>query len=141
MKQQRDFPNAARSVGAARHYVLGALAGTHAADLPDIIDVIGVLVSELATNCVLHARTPFTVAVDGSDDAVRVDVTDHGEGTPAVRRPAPREESGRGLQLVQAFADHWGVTRLRRGHGKTVWFTMDLPGPQQESTQFASLGA
>ena len=140
MKQQRDFPNAARSVRAARHYVLGALAGTHAAELPDIIDVIGVLVSELATNCVLHARSPFTVAVEGSDAAVRVDVTDHGGGVPTVRAPMPREASGRGLQLVQAFADRWGVTTPRAGHGKTVWFTVALPAPGRDAPEFASLG-
>jgi anti-sigma regulatory factor (Ser/Thr protein kinase) len=141
MKQQRDFPNAPRSVGAARHYVLGALAGTHAAELPDIIDVIGVLVSELATNCVLHARTPFTVAIEGSDAAVRVDVTDRGGGVPEVRTPMPRESSGRGLQLVQAFADRWGVTTPRPGPGKTVWFTIALPAPGLGSPEFASLGA
>ena len=141
MKQQRDFPNAARSVGAARHYVLGALAGSPAAELPDIIDVIGVLVSELATNCVLHARTAFTVAVEGSATAVRIDVTDHGGGVPAVRTPMPRQASGRGLQLVQAFADRWGVTTPRPGRGKTVWFTIALPAPGRGSPQFASLGA
>jgi anti-sigma regulatory factor (Ser/Thr protein kinase) len=141
MKQERDFPNAARSVGAARHYVLGALAGTHAADLPDVIDVIAVLVSELASNCVVHAGTPFTVAVEGSDTAVRVDVTDQGGGVPAVRHPAPRQESGRGLQLVQAFADRWGITNARRGHGKTVWFTIALPGPRHDTDALASLGA
>jgi anti-sigma regulatory factor (Ser/Thr protein kinase) len=141
MKQQRDFPNLARSVGAARHYVLGALASSPAGLLPDVIDVVGVLVSELATNCVVHARTPFTVAVEGSDSTVRIDVTDQDDGIPAIRRPAPRQPTGRGLQLVQAFADRWGVTDAPRGHGKTVWFTIDLPGPRRDTRQFASRGA
>ena len=38
-----------------------------------------------------------------------------------------RDTSGRGLHLVEAMADRWGVEPDGRGLGKTVWFELDVP--------------
>ncbi|MGW2053676.1 ATP-binding protein [Streptomyces sp. NPDC001840] len=61
-------------------------------------------------------------------DAPRVEVTDRAPGVPYVEQPSSGEEpvdelaeGGRGLLLVEAVTDRWGVTPQKSG-GKTVWF-------------------
>ncbi|MGY1437429.1 ATP-binding protein [Streptomyces reniochalinae] len=90
------------------------------------------VVGELAANAALHGRVPgrsFRLRVrSSSPGSLRLEVTDAlGERAP---RPAPRSvgpdaESGRGLLLVEALAERWGVT-----HGpfpcKTVWAEVSL---------------
>lgn len=78
------------------------------------------LVSELATNCVIHARTPFTVQVVERRDAVRVSVTDSSPVQARVRRHSLDSTTGRGLRLVASLATAWGAEGNR--NGKTVWF-------------------
>ena len=97
--------------------------------LTGVLDDLGVeavpadlLLSELATNAVVHAGTAFTVDVH-VNGTVRVAV---GDGDPAgvvaIRPSRPLEEGGRGLALVDALSTDWGVTRT--GVGKTVWFEL-----------------
>ena len=83
------------------------------------------LVSELVTNAVLHARTRFTVEVEVVDDTARVSVEDSSPLPPAVRTFSDLAGSGRGLHLVEALASRWGVDS-RDGAGKRVWFELDL---------------
>ncbi|MCX4794907.1 MULTISPECIES: hypothetical protein [unclassified Streptomyces] len=45
-----------------------------------------------------------------------------------MRRPGTLETTGRGLQLVDALADRWGVDERRGGIGKTVWAELLAPG-------------
>lgn len=78
------------------------------------------LISELATNAVLHARTPFTVELSRDHDVIRVCVQDGSPVRPGVRRYADDSTTGRGLRLVESMATDWGVERA--GSGKTVWF-------------------
>jgi len=82
--------------------------------------VVELLVSELASNAVAHAGTPFTVSVQFDDQRIRVEVSDTGDGVPCVRPPDPLASNGRGLQLLGALADSWGVDSHEPG--KTVWF-------------------
>jgi anti-sigma regulatory factor (Ser/Thr protein kinase) len=82
------------------------------------------MVSELATNSIRHAGTGFQVRVERSADEVRVEVIDRGSGVPAVRSPTPSDTSGRGLRIVENFADNWGVRSSPPG--KSVWFTLAL---------------
>lgn len=83
------------------------------------------VVSELATNAVLHARTSFMVAVSRLGTGVRVEVFDRNAVLPeaAAGRPedllAIRSMTGRGLPLVAAISDRWGCDL--RGKGKVVW--------------------
>ncbi|MBV8462080.1 MAG: ATP-binding protein, partial [Acidimicrobiales bacterium] len=58
---------------------------------------------------------------------VRVEVSDADERRPSVRWPDPAEPRGRGLQIVNALADRWGVEAWADGKvGKTVWFMVEL---------------
>jgi hypothetical protein len=44
-----------------------------------------------------------------------------------VRSPAPTDTSGRGLQIVKALADNWGVVKGAASKGKTVWAVLAIP--------------
>jgi anti-sigma regulatory factor (Ser/Thr protein kinase) len=92
------------------------------------------MVSELATNALRHAETPFSVRVEQVPGTVRVEVADGGEGQPAVRSPEPSEPSGRGLRIVESLSESWGVTAAS-GAGKTVWFTVAVPSASTERWQ------
>lgn len=81
-----------------------------------------VLTSELATNAVLHARTPFEVSVTVTDDVVLVCVGDRMDGQPRSPVQSDGRENGRGMVLVRAMADEWGVTSVSGRVGKAVWF-------------------
>jgi anti-sigma regulatory factor (Ser/Thr protein kinase) len=122
MIAERTFPHAVESVGRARRYALDAVGEAPS----EIVDSIAVMVSELATNSVRHAASPFTLSVDRNHDRVRVAVSDDGERLPTLRTPEPREHSGRGLQIVRALADEWGVTENVGRPGKTVWFVVGI---------------
>ena len=82
------------------------------------VETAALLVSELASNAVRHAATPFRVVVGRSEHTVEVAVADSGAGEPFVREPDAT--GGRGLTIVQAFARDWGVHRQR--DGKAVYF-------------------
>ena len=116
----RSFPNTTEAVAAARRFTLENVTGITA----ELTDELLVMVSELTTNSVRHTATPFTVEIDQDPDEIYVAVTDRGPGDPAVRHPAATEESGRGLQIVGALSDAWGVRRHDHEPGKTVWFTV-----------------
>jgi anti-sigma regulatory factor (Ser/Thr protein kinase) len=122
MTERRTFPNASSSVTAARRFVTSTVSG---APRP-VAEAVAIVVSELATNCVRHAGTDFTIDIDQTPDELRVTVADSGEGWPTVRSPRPSEPSGRGLLLVRALADDWGIDAARDHTGKSVWFTMRL---------------
>ena len=122
MTLDRTFPRVAESVPTARHFVTNAVGDVP----PEILDRVALLVSELATNAIRHGGTDFTVRVDQTPDEIAVQIADAGEGTPILRQAQPRDASGRGLQIVEALADSWGVRPEPSGSGKTVWFTLSL---------------
>ena len=78
--------------------------------------------SELVTNSVLHARTPIVLGVTQGHDRLLVTVADGSQDRPETRPPDDERPSGRGLVLVDALAQDWGVHDEE--HGKTVWFTV-----------------
>jgi anti-sigma regulatory factor (Ser/Thr protein kinase) len=110
------FPPEPSSVTAARHFVAESL---EADGCPRAtIETAKLLVSELASNAVLHARSPFQVSLSQHDHSLTVAVTD-----ASTRRPTPGAVSacgGRGLHLVEALANDWGVHD--REDGKAVYF-------------------
>ncbi len=87
------------------------------------LDDIRLCVSELATNAVLHGARPggkVLVRVELRSTLLRIEVHDGGNGTPSVRAARSTADDGRGLLLVSALADHWGVEE-RQGPGKCGW--------------------
>ncbi|MFF1648082.1 ATP-binding protein [Streptomyces sp. NPDC058240] len=91
------------------------------------------VLSELVTNA-LYAPAPgdrmvgVRIVCRERGALLRLEVSDAGEGRPRMRRPGALETTGRGLQLVDALADRWGVDERRPGIGKTVWAELLAPG-------------
>jgi anti-sigma regulatory factor (Ser/Thr protein kinase) len=77
------------------------------------------LVSELATNAVRHASSPFRVSISRSAGAVRIAVEDLGSGEPQLRPTDLERLGGRGVALVDAMSLSWGVEPAPVG--KVVW--------------------
>ncbi|MFC8131478.1 SpoIIE family protein phosphatase [Streptomyces sp. NPDC057302] len=122
------FDPVGRSVATARSFVRDTLQGW---GFTDIVDDAVVLTSELVTNAVVHAGTAADVLCLRSDDAVRIEVSDHYPEREiplqqsAVNMGNPDREGGRGLQLCAALATRWGVDYTPTQ--KQVWFQLDLP--------------
>jgi anti-sigma regulatory factor (Ser/Thr protein kinase) len=86
----------------------------------EVLDTVQLLVSELVTNAVVHARSAPTVAIHLFDDHVHVEVLDdRGDGARLTEADLDAE-SGRGVALVDALAQRWGSLTVERG--KIVWF-------------------
>ncbi|MBB4895613.1 anti-sigma regulatory factor (Ser/Thr protein kinase) [Streptomyces olivoverticillatus] len=90
----------------------------------DLADTACLLATELVTNGVVHAKSPVTVYLSCRSRTLRVDVHDTSPEGPARRSAGCEDESGRGLTLIDSCATAWGVTRVGRGRGKAVWFTL-----------------
>ncbi|TVZ85947.1 ATP-binding protein [Streptomyces sp. BK340] len=109
-----------RSVRHAREFAHEALTGWAIAERSD--DVL-LCVSELATNALLHGvpvGRGFVLRLTlHTDGALRVEVHDSGPGEVRAPDVSPESEHGRGLLLVAAVADKWGVGE--RNPGKIVW--------------------
>jgi serine/threonine-protein kinase RsbW len=90
---------------------------------PERIDIARLLISELATNAVLHADTEHVrLVIDLADGVLSVHVGDQDRRLPARRAASEADERGRGLSLVAALADEWGVVAGTDARDKTVWF-------------------
>ncbi|MEY9845952.1 serine/threonine-protein kinase RsbW [Streptacidiphilus sp. BW17] len=82
------------------------------------------VVSELVTNAVAHARLPgrlIWVRFELGAEELRIEVHDPGRGRPVVQQAAEGDESGRGLWLVECLAARWGCCPRTGGIGKIVW--------------------
>lgn len=125
MRALRTFEPQPDQVAAARRFSIEFLAscGRAAGDVP-------LLVSELATNAVLHARSDFTVAMACERDRARVEVYDRNSRLPMLAAVKPDAYSGRGLMLLQSLSDSWGVD-AHGGDGKTIWFEVTGLDPLQ----------
>lgn len=94
-----------------------------AAGASDFEEGAVLLVSELVTNAVLHARAAPEITVRAGEGQVWIGVRDASPVTPAPKRYGIDAATGRGLQLVERIAARWGVHT--DDGGKTVWFELD----------------
>ncbi|MCJ1679214.1 ATP-binding protein [Streptomyces sp. APSN-46.1] len=117
--RDRFYPRSRQTVPAAREFTGVTLDAWGVTSRRD--DVL-LCVSELATNAVLHGVPPgrgYRLRLLRFEDVVRVEVHDSGDGRPRVADRDVAAERGRGLLLVTAVADRWGVGP--RSPGKIVW--------------------
>jgi serine phosphatase RsbU (regulator of sigma subunit)/anti-sigma regulatory factor (Ser/Thr protein kinase) len=125
----REFPAASESVGAAREFVRTLLCDWGWTEHSE--DVV-LLVSELVTNAVMHARTTVEVGVREVEGGTEVAVFDR---LPTLQVPQAgplqvdtspstdgRRSGGLGLGLVAAVSSSWGVTYTHEH--KAVWFRL-----------------
>ncbi|MEU2603347.1 ATP-binding protein [Streptomyces albus] len=142
-----EFQALPSRIGQVRRIVSAQL---HHWRLEALIDATALGLTELLTNVHQHAE-----AAGGADDGhdglpgartgkhctveltyawgrLTVSVHDHDPRLPRVRGSAGRERlstHGRGLALVAAISESWGVRAQRDGSGKTVWFSLPVPSP------------
>ncbi|MFJ2187541.1 ATP-binding protein [Kitasatospora sp. NPDC087861] len=90
------------------------------------------LVSELVTNAIQHARAPrdrliFVRYHLAPDDTLRIEVHDANSKEPTLHPASASAETGRGLLLVQELATQWGCCPRKGGIGKFVWCHISSP--------------
>jgi anti-sigma regulatory factor (Ser/Thr protein kinase) len=116
------YPADRTAVAQARRFVRETLIGWGA---DDAIDDAVLLTSELATNAVIHAGTPFEVVCRPAEASVQIEVVD-GDSAGLLPIPGrgvgPYHVSGRGLLMPVLLAAEWGVTYA--ASSKTVWFRL-----------------
>ena len=89
-------------------------------DLPSMVEDIQLVASELATNAMVHARTPFVVTLSEMDGVVLLDIRDGSTAVPARATPQGMDLGGRGLMIVELLSRAWGVSTDGAG-SKSVW--------------------
>jgi anti-sigma regulatory factor (Ser/Thr protein kinase) len=106
MLVSRRLPSVPESVRVARSL---ADSIAHQAD-PERVDDLRLIISELATNVVQHAGSDsLEVRLEADGGRARVEIIDRGPGFTSVPPGDPAEPRGRGLPIVRAIADAWGV--------------------------------
>jgi len=81
-----------------------------------------VIVTELASNAVIHARSPFRVSLVLSGPEVMIAVRDASSVPPKCVYGHPDRHGGRGISIVAALSDAWATDR--EPDGKTIWATL-----------------
>lgn len=124
-----------RSVTVARHFARDVVI---AWELEQFVDDVQLGTSELVANAVRHAGTELTLTLR-RDHMLTVEVRD---GHPVLHQPfSPHldltAESGRGLQIVAAISDDWGIASVPAG--KSIWFSMTLPERRNSDADVFSL--
>ncbi|MFC8944026.1 ATP-binding protein [Streptomyces rochei] len=124
------FPAALQALQPARHELHKLLCDS---GLARIADTVALAAHELMANAVTHGCAGLppdnTLGVTATCDGrrVQVRVQDPSNGLPCVRPETNDQEGGRGMLLVEAFADRWGVDKPPNGDaGKSVWMELDL---------------
>ena len=117
----RTLPAQPMSVPLARSWAEGWLAGSDVPD--DKRELILLLVSEMVTNAVQQGDGPVRVTLAADGPSLRIEVFDPGHRLPVLGAASDLDATGgRGLQLVDALCDSWGVDEAV--DGKTVWATL-----------------
>lgn len=156
MVRRVRLPADRRTPAAARAVVRSVL---EEAKLEELLDAALLLTTELSTNAVVHAGTDLDLEVVADRRGVTVTVIDDARGViqGVNERTGPRlprvgaqlsladlSERGRGLLLVDHFANRWGTTHYDSGKG--VWFRLNRRGEPEpadaitELTQLAATG-
>jgi anti-sigma regulatory factor (Ser/Thr protein kinase) len=130
-----ELPAEASSAAAARAAVRSLVVGSGSQGTPrpdqQALDRVLLLTSEVVTNAILHARTPLRLTASVDNGQVRVCVYDSLRLLPRVRSYRADAGTGRGMHLVAALADQWGVEET--SGGKCVWFTVVVMAGEQSA--------
>jgi anti-sigma regulatory factor (Ser/Thr protein kinase)/anti-anti-sigma regulatory factor len=111
------------AAGRSRAFAAGVCAQW---SLHEVIDDVVLVVSELVTNAVVHARTKAELLLACGGGMLSVAVADHASTLPKAGSGDPLAPGGRGLQLVTGLAETVGSYRTAGG-SKVVWCALRLP--------------
>lgn len=117
------------SASIARDFVCRHLVAHHEREL---IEDVRLVVSELATNAVAHAQTPFVVSLSLTEGRVLVTIQDASSAVPVRGAPDVTDMNGRGLMIVELLSDAWGTSTDTDG-SKSVWASFASSRRQRES--------
>jgi anti-sigma regulatory factor (Ser/Thr protein kinase) len=120
------LPCAPRSPARARAFVCEHLVEHR---LLYLVDTIRLVVSELATNAMAHALTPFTVTLSQQEQTVTLAVRDESTVIPTPATPHIMDTSGRGLTIVDILSTDCGC-RVDDEGAKTMWSSFAMRQPQ-----------
>ncbi|MEU3660554.1 SpoIIE family protein phosphatase [Streptomyces sp. NPDC032940] len=123
--RQHVAPGDPEALTEARHMIRTAVRSWGDEEHADSIELVA---DEMITNALMHTEGSAIVTLrflSGTDRRLRVEVEDGSSALPRRRDPGDDGVSGRGLRLVDALADAWGVEA--RGSGKCVWSEFVMP--------------
>ena len=109
------LPHSDRAPRLARAFVAENLQGWQ---LDGLVETASLVVSEVVTNAVIHARSDAELLLERTPTALRISVIDHGEGL-APREKTGGGDGGRGLVIVEALSSRWGTEPTDGGN--CVW--------------------
>ncbi len=104
---QVDLAAEPASAGLARDFVSLQLSSHN---LLDLVQDIRVVVSELATNALLHAQTPFVVTLSMTGGMVLLTLQDGSQLLPIQSAASVTDLNGRGLMIVELLSHEWGIS-------------------------------
>lgn len=106
-----------RAPGHARRWIIQRC---HEWQCDALADAAALMVTELVTNVFLHARTDCLVHAAFDRPILTVTVTDGDNQELSAQPPSITAEQGRGLAIVAALADTWGIQHS--DGAKSIWF-------------------
>src|SRR3954454_19388278 len=119
------FAKRAASAAKARAFV-GSHLSQH--DLPYLVDDVQLVVGELVSNVLVHARTAAGVTLQELPFSVTLTVRNGRAASSVARITKPIETSGRGLAVVDHWSDDWGVETAMNGE-QAVWALFGVRPP------------
>jgi anti-sigma regulatory factor (Ser/Thr protein kinase) len=117
-----------RSAGVARRFLRQTLNDWDASAYADVAELV---LTELVTNAILHAKTDIVVRIDLGVRGLRLEVMDRSPRQPITRHYSLDATTGRGLGLVDALTQRWGVQP--DVEGKTVWAELAFGPPVRQA--------
>ena len=109
------LPHSDRAPRLARAFVAESLQGWQ---LDGMVETASLVVSEVVTNAVIHARSGAELLLERTPTALRISVIDHGGGL-SPRETTVGGDGGRGLVIVEALSSRWGTEPTDGGN--CVW--------------------
>jgi anti-sigma regulatory factor (Ser/Thr protein kinase) len=123
VQSSKVFVPTAEAIAAARAFVAEALRTWGA--MPPLIDDAMLMTSEMATNALVHAHSPFRISVARTGGVISFAVQDATSRTPQKRKVDAHSAMGRGMGIVDALSSRWGCDVLPTG--KVVWAELLSP--------------
>jgi anti-sigma regulatory factor (Ser/Thr protein kinase) len=113
-----DLPVGPEAASLARHAAISVCQAWGVTDLAWIDDA-GLVVAELVGNAIRHASSSLALGLDVHGNRITVSVTDGSAALPVPRERDELAEGGRGVAIIHALCDRWGVER--HPGAKRVW--------------------